>query len=200
MSSNNPGPNSEEIKYKGVRKRKWGKWVSEIRLPHSRERIWLGSYDSPEKAARAFDAAQFCLRGRAANFNFPDNPPEIEGGQGLSPAEIQIAAARFANAAEEEQPRPPTESAAMVEEDVQWENQDLCFDDGGAGPFYSYTNNYDLNQLDRMGSGFNYEAEFGLVPPGLGDFYGSQQPDNTDFGFDNWNNGSGSQSSFLWNF
>ncbi|KDP33947.1 hypothetical protein JCGZ_07518 [Jatropha curcas] len=86
-----------DSKYKGVRKRKWGKWVSEIRLPNSRERIWLGSYDSAEKAARAFDAALFCLRGRTAKFNFPDNPPEIAGGRSLSPPEIQAAAARFAN-------------------------------------------------------------------------------------------------------
>ncbi|EOA35731.1 hypothetical protein CARUB_v10020965mg [Capsella rubella] len=86
-----------QSKYRGVRKRKWGKWVSEIRLPHSRERIWLGSYDTPEKAARAFDAAQFCLRGGDADFNFPDNPPSISGGMSLTPPEIQEAAARFAN-------------------------------------------------------------------------------------------------------
>ncbi|KAJ8558010.1 hypothetical protein K7X08_004776 [Anisodus acutangulus] len=84
-------------KYKGVRLRKWGKWVSEVRLPNSRERIWLGSYDTAEKAARAFDAAQFCLRGPNAKFNFPDNPPNIFGGERLSPAEIQAVAARFAN-------------------------------------------------------------------------------------------------------
>ncbi|CAA0836861.1 Ethylene-responsive transcription factor ERF017 [Striga hermonthica] len=84
-------------KYKGVRKRKWGKYVSEIRLPNSRERIWLGSYDTAEKAARAFDAALFCLRGRAARFNFPDDPPEIAGGRSMAPAEIQTAAARFAH-------------------------------------------------------------------------------------------------------
>ncbi|MFS7913634.1 putative transcription factor AP2-EREBP family [Helianthus anomalus] len=64
-----------EAKYRGVRLRKWGKWVSEIRMPNSRERIWLGSYDSPEQAARAFDAAAFCLRGHAAKFNFPDQHP-----------------------------------------------------------------------------------------------------------------------------
>ncbi|EXB74920.1 Ethylene-responsive transcription factor [Morus notabilis] len=83
-------------KYKGVRKRKWGKWVSEIRLPNSRERIWLGSYDTAEKAARAFDAAQFCLRGGYAHFNFPESPPNIPGGRSLSPQEIQVVAARFA--------------------------------------------------------------------------------------------------------
>ncbi|XP_022141910.1 ethylene-responsive transcription factor ERF017-like [Momordica charantia] len=86
----------QNLKYKGVRKRKWGKWVSEIRLPNSRDRIWLGSYDKPEKAARAFDAAQFCLRGPNANFNFPDSPPDIAGGHRLTSPEIRAAAAKFA--------------------------------------------------------------------------------------------------------
>lgn len=88
---------SSSCKYTGVRKRKWGKFVSEIRLPNSRERIWLGSYDSAVKAARAFDAALYCLRGPTARFNFPDNPPEIAGGRSLSAAQIQVEAARFAH-------------------------------------------------------------------------------------------------------
>lgn len=90
-------------KYTGVRKRKWGKWVAEIRLPNSRERIWLGSFDSAEKAARAFDAALYCLRGPGARFNFPDNPPEIPGGRTLTPQQIQVVANRFAC----EEPLPP---------------------------------------------------------------------------------------------
>ncbi|KAI4379585.1 hypothetical protein MLD38_005863 [Melastoma candidum] len=108
------GAESSSSKYKGVRKRKWGKWVSEIRLPNSRERIWLGSYDSAEKAARAFDAAQFCLRGRNARFNFPDDPPNIAGGRNLTPAEIQDAAARFANSA----PEPPQAGLAQMAESM----------------------------------------------------------------------------------
>lgn len=71
--------------------------MSEIRLPNSRERIWLGSYDTPEKAAKAFDAALFCLRGESANFNFPENPPEILNGRSMTPSEIQTAAAQYAN-------------------------------------------------------------------------------------------------------
>ncbi|MED6164397.1 hypothetical protein PIB30_089613 [Stylosanthes scabra] len=86
-----------DMKYKGVRKRKWGKYVSEIRLPNSRERIWLGSYDTAEKAARAFDAAMFCLRGAAAKFNFPGAPPQIAGGRSMTPTQIQVAASRYAN-------------------------------------------------------------------------------------------------------
>ncbi|OEL15938.1 hypothetical protein BAE44_0023043 [Dichanthelium oligosanthes] len=72
-------PPSGEMKYKGVRRRRWGRWVSEIRLPNSRKRIWLGSYGTPEKAARAFDAAYVCLRGPggADGLNFPGSPPAV---------------------------------------------------------------------------------------------------------------------------
>ncbi|CAD5167612.1 unnamed protein product [Musa acuminata subsp. malaccensis] len=91
-------PAAGERRYKGVRLRKWGRWVSEIRLPNSRKRIWLGSYDSPEKAARAFDAATACLRGRLARLNFPETPPPRTA-QRLTHLQIQAAAARHAASA-----------------------------------------------------------------------------------------------------
>ncbi|XP_058208344.1 uncharacterized protein LOC131321377 [Rhododendron vialii] len=58
--------------YIGVRLR-GGRWVSEIRIPKTKTRIWLGSHRSPEKAARAYDAALYCLKGEQASFNFPNN-------------------------------------------------------------------------------------------------------------------------------
>ena len=50
-------------RFKGVRRRSWGRWVSEIRLPRSRDRVWLGSFASAEQAACAFEAASIALRG-----------------------------------------------------------------------------------------------------------------------------------------
>ncbi|KEH39896.1 ethylene-responsive transcription factor ERF018 [Medicago truncatula] len=144
---NTPCSNNKPLDkmYKGVRKRKWGKWVSEIRLPNSRERIWLGSYDTQEKAARAFDAALYCLRGPHASFNFPNTPLTINlvfhhsvSHNSLSPQEIQEIAAKFAN-------ELPIELTQEEDQQVPSESQN----DANSNS-YSYPLDNDIGDLRRM--------------------------------------------------
>lgn len=100
--------------------RQWGRWVSEIREPGKKSRIWLGTYATPEMAARAHDVAALTIKGHSAHLNFPELIHQLPRPASSSPKDIQVAAAKAASQSyavthQLEHPHSPASTVASQE-------------------------------------------------------------------------------------